>query len=112
MKPIVRLAPGAACLAMLAFAHPAAAQPGEVQQRFDEQQQRINNGVASGQLTRGEAAHDENHLAHDEAARNRDLAAHGGHLTGAERTRLNQRLNYNSARVYDTKHNARVGAPR
>ena len=47
----------------------------------------------------------------EDAGRNRvylpleDLAAHGGHLTPEERAHLNQRLNHNSARVYNTKHN-------
>jgi len=96
---------GAAGFVALALVRTAAAQPGEVQQRIDNQQQRINQGVASGELTKGEAARDESHLAADQAARNRDLAAHGGHLTPDERAHLNQRLNHNSARVYDTKHN-------
>ncbi|MEJ0049414.1 MAG: hypothetical protein WDN04_27415 [Rhodospirillales bacterium] len=99
---------GAAALAALALSGTAAAQAGEVQQRLDNQQQRIDQGIASGQLTRGEAARDETHLAADQAARNRDLAEHGGHLTRAEKVRLNQRLNHNSARVYDTKHNGVV----
>jgi hypothetical protein len=95
----------AAGFVALALVRTASAQPGEVQQRLDNQQQRINQGVASGELTKGEAARDESHLAADQAARNRDLAAHGGHLTPEERAHLNQRLNHNSARVYDTKHN-------
>jgi hypothetical protein len=99
---------GMAVIFALALSQTAAAQPGEVQQRIDNQQQRIDQGVASGELTKGEAARDESHLAADQAARNRDLAAHGGHLTPEERAHLNQRLNHNSARVYDTKHNAVV----
>jgi hypothetical protein len=99
---------GMAVIFALALSQTAAAQPGEVQQRIDNQQQRIDQGVASGELTKGEAARDESHLAADQAARNRDLATHGGHLTPEERAHLNQRLNHNSARVYDTKHNAVV----
>ncbi len=100
-------------LCAAAIALPAAAQqPGPVQQRIDNQQQRINAGVRSGQLTNSEAVHDEHHLREDQAIRNRDLAAHGGHLTPAERANLNKRLDHNSARIYDTKHNAAVAPPR
>lgn len=81
------------------------AQAGEVQNRIDRQQQRINQGVQSGQLTHAEYARDESHLRSDERARNRDLRLHGGHLTAAERAHLNRRLSRNSDRIYDTKHN-------
>ena len=82
-------------------------------QRFDNQQERINQGVASGQLTRGEAARDENHLKADEALRHEQrLKDGGGPLTAAQRARDNHRLNTNSARIYDTKHNAETGVPR
>jgi len=84
---------------------PAPAAPGEVQQRFDNQQQRIDQGIKSGQLTGGEAARDEAHLRTDERERNHDLRADGGHLTPAQRAQLNHQLNHNSRRVYNTKHN-------
>ncbi len=101
-------------LAAVFGARPACAQqPGEVQQRFNNQQRRINAGVASGQLTRGEAARDESHLRADESLRNRQLARNGGApLTAGEKARDNRLLNHNSARVYDTKHNAVTGVPR
>ncbi len=85
--------------------------PGPVEQRIDNQQQRINNGVATGELTKGEAARDEAHVEQDQAIRNKDLADHGGHLTGAERAHLDAKLNHNRHRVYATKHNAKVAAP-
>ena len=102
-----------AALCAFGFGQGALAQtPGPVQQRIDNQDQRINAGVKSGALTPGEAARDESHDARIEAARNRDLAEHGGHLTPAERANLNHRLNHNSARIYDTIHNAKVAAPK
>lgn len=110
MTRLASLLLGAATFAFL-LAQPAAAQPGEVQGRANNQQNRIDQGVASGQLSAGEAARDQAHLNNIEAAKARDKAMHGGHLTPAEHARLNQRLNNNSARVYDTKHNA-VTAPR
>jgi hypothetical protein len=108
---MIRIATIAAA-AMLGLASEAAhADPGPVQQRIDNQQQRINNGVATGALTNHEAAHDEATDARLQADRNRDLADHGGHLTPAERANLNRRLNHSSAHIYNTKHNARVAAP-
>ncbi len=87
--------------------------PGEIHQRFDNQQHRIDQGVASGQLTRAEAARDENHLKADEALRHEQRVKDGGGpLTAAQRARDNRRLNNNSARIYDTKHNAETGVPR
>jgi hypothetical protein len=101
----------AACGAspLAALAQPA----GEVQQRFDNQQQRINNGVATGALTRGEAARDESHLRADEALRHRQRVRDDGRpLTAGQKARDNHLLNHNSARIYDTKHNGAVGVPR
>lgn len=84
---------------------PLAARAGEVSNRVGDQQARINQGVRSGELTRGEHARDEAHLAAINAQRRIDLARNGGHLTGAEKARLNRELNRNSARIYNTKHN-------
>jgi hypothetical protein len=77
-----------------------------VQNRLNRQQARINQGLRSGQLTHKEANRDQRHLNHIEANRNADLARNGGHLTAGEKQRLNTRLNQNSNRVYNTKHNA------
>jgi len=84
---------------------PGIAQAGEVQNRINRQQARINQGVRSGQLTQKEYNRDERHLNAIRAKRNADLAKNGGHLTAAEQRRLNGRLNTSSHRVYFTKHN-------
>jgi hypothetical protein len=103
-----------AIAAPFALTMPASAQqPGEVQQRFDNQQQRINNGIATGALTRHEAAVDESHLHADEGLRNRQLAHDpSGHLTPHQRAVDNHFLNRNSTRIYNTKHNGATGVPR
>lgn len=99
----------AGAVAVIASASlPGIAQAGEVQNRVNRQQARINQGLRSGQLTQKEANRDERHLNHIEANRNADLARNGGHLTAAEKQRLNTRLNHNSNRVYNTKHNGRA----
>jgi hypothetical protein len=80
----------------------------EVGQRQRNQQERIAQGVKSGQLTAGETAHLEgresavNHEIHN------DRAANGGKLTGAERRQVNRQENANSNAIYRKKHNARV----
>jgi hypothetical protein len=97
-----------AIVALVSATFPSTAQAGEVQNRLNHQQARINQGVRSGQLTQHEANRDQRHLNHIEANRNADLARNGGHLTAAEQHRLNGRLNNNSGRVYNTKHNLRT----
>lgn len=79
---------------------------GEVDQRLDNQQQRIDNGVASGKMTQAQANHLDARDARINAARKRDLRAHGGKLTPAERRRLNRRENRVSRRIYHDKHDA------
>lgn len=104
MKTFILAAVAAASLA--AASAPALAQP--INQREDSQQQRINQGVASGQLTSREAAHDQRKLNHIEARADRMRARQGGVLTPAQHARMERRLNRSSRRIYRTKHNDRV----
>jgi hypothetical protein len=98
---------GLVLTSMLSAAAPSFAQG--INQRATNQQGRINQGVASGALTPGEAARDERHAAsiQDQTARMR--ARDDGHLTNRDRRVLNGRLNHESNRIYRTKHNGRVG---
>jgi WXXGXW repeat (2 copies) len=76
--------------------------------RAENQQQRIGNGVKSGQLTAGETRNLEGREAsinHQAAA---DRAANGGHLTGQEHQQINQRQNNVSKSIYNDKHNAKT----
>lgn len=77
-----------------------------IAQRKENQQDRIANGVKSGQLTAGETAN----LETKEAAINKetrtDRAANGGKLTAAEKTQINQQQNQMSKQIYADKHNA------
>src|SRR5215472_17388690 len=79
----------------------------EVGKRAENQQDRIAQGIKSGQLTAGEAAN----LEHKEAGINRevrnDRAANGGHLTAQERTQVNRQQNRVSNQIYNKKHNGR-----
>lgn len=78
-----------------------------VNQRKDYQQDRIAQGVRSGQLTRHETAN----LEHRERSINREehamRRADDGHLTRADRAVLTHRQNRVSRSIYRDKHNDR-----
>jgi WXXGXW repeat (2 copies) len=81
-----------------------------VNARQDRQQNRINQGVKSGQLTSGETKHIENNETkiHDEAKTDRQ--ENGGHLTGAEHNQIEHQQNKESRQIYNDKHNAKTDA--
>ena len=85
---------------------PAAQAKPTVAQRKENQQDRIANGVQSGQLTAGETAN----LEKKEAAINKetaaDRAANGGKLTAAEKQQVNKQQDQVSKQIYADKHNA------
>jgi hypothetical protein len=76
----------------------------EVNQRLDNQQARINQGLANGTMTGKEAARDESHDANIAKRESVDEAKYDGHLTKAEQNRLNKSENKNSRRIYRQKH--------
>ena len=89
---------------------PLAASAGEVNNRIHNENSRIDHGVADGQLTRNEYDHLDNSLDRIQAQRERDLRANGGHLTQAERARLNREENNLSTNIYFDNHDrARQG---
>jgi hypothetical protein len=83
-----------------------AAKPGEVAKRKENQQDRIAQGVKSGQLTAGETANLETKEAAINGETKADRAANGGKLTAAEKTQINQQQNKLSNQIYKDKHNA------
>jgi hypothetical protein len=80
----------------------------EVGQRQRNQQERIAQGVKSGQLTAGETAHLEGRESAINKEVHNDRAANGGTLTAAERRQVNRQQNRTSGAIYRKKHNARV----
>jgi len=86
---------------------PAAA-PATINQRKENQQDRIANGVKSGQLTAGETANLEKREAHINKEIHNDRVANGGKLTPAERRQVTRQQNRTSRAIYRKKHNARV----
>ncbi len=76
----------------------------DINSRQNEQRQRIQQGLRSGELTRAEAQQlreREARLGRAEAQDRRD----GHRLTEAERRALQARLNRNSRAIYQQKHN-------
>jgi hypothetical protein len=80
----------------------------EVGKRAENQQDRIAQGVKSGQLTAGEASHLEGREAAINKEVHNDRAANGGKLTSAERRQVNRQQDRTSRAIYRKKHNARV----
>ncbi|HWF36886.1 MAG TPA: hypothetical protein VG322_00090 [Candidatus Acidoferrales bacterium] len=79
-----------------------------INQRKVDQQDRIGQGVQSGQLTPRETRNlegKESALNHEEHAMR---AADNGHLTSGDRAVLNHQQNRLSRNIYADKHNARV----
>jgi len=82
------------------------AQQPSIAQRKENQQDRIANGVKSGQLTAGETANLETKEAAINGETKADRAANGGKLTSAEKQQVNQQQNQLSKQIYNDKHNA------
>jgi hypothetical protein len=76
----------------------------EVGQRQTNQQQRIGNGIASGNLSAGQAAHLENNEAGLNQEVRADRNANGGTLTAGEKGQVNQQQNQLSGQIYNAKH--------
>jgi hypothetical protein len=81
--------------------HPRRAQ---VNSRLNRQNRRINEGVATGKLSRKQAR--QLH-AEDRAIRQQEramAAQNGGHITKAEQRQLNREENQVSKQIYEEKH--------
>ena len=76
-----------------------------IAERKENQQDRIANGVKSGQLTAGETANLESKEAAINGETRADRAANGGKLTPAEKQQINQQQNQLSKQIYQDKHN-------
>ena len=76
----------------------------QVNQREENQQDRIANGIKNGKLTPGQAARlerGEQRLEHNEK---KDMAADGGHLTKQDQRQLNREANHMSKRIAHDKN--------
>jgi Ni/Co efflux regulator RcnB len=106
-----RLILSLAALGSFAAALPAmttAANAQTVGQREVHQQQRIDQGVRSGQLTRGEDRRLETREYRLNTREARMRYRDGGNLTRSDRVALNRQENRDSRAIYRHKHNGRV----
>src|SRR5579871_5911734 len=94
-------------VAIFAQAPATAPTSATINQRKENQQDRIAQGVKSGQLTAGETSR----LEHQEAGITKEEAGmraqDNGHLTRQDRKTLTAQRNAGSRRIYRDKHNAR-----
>jgi hypothetical protein len=75
------------------------------QVRAANQQQRIGNGVKSGQLTPGETSNLENRSASIQSQKAADRSANGGTMTPQQRQQIKQRQDNVSKSINQDKHN-------
>jgi len=80
----------------------------QVNGREQNQQNRIANGVKSGQLTPGETQHLERGEQRLQNNEKKDMAKDNGHLTKQNQRQLNKEENHMSKRIYKDKHNAKT----
>lgn len=76
----------------------------EVNNREQNQQDRIANGEKNGTLTPGQASRLENREQKIDNQEKADMAAHNGHLTKNEQRQLNREQNRTSRQIYKDKH--------
>ena len=79
-----------------------------INHRKDNQQNRIAQGVRTGQLTPRETAHLERRETSINREEHRMRRADNGRLTRADRAALTRRQNRVSRSIYRDKHNVRV----
>jgi hypothetical protein len=84
----------------------------QVGQRRENQQDRIAQGIKSGQLTAGETAKLENQQKGINQQVKADRAANGGKLTPGEKQQVNKEQNAASKNIYNKKHNANTQHPK
>ena len=78
----------------------------EVDQRRENQQERIGEGIESGKMTADEAARAERQETQIKREVHQDRAANGGTLTPHEKAKVNREQHRASRSIYNKKHNA------
>jgi hypothetical protein len=80
-------------------------------EREANQDQRIGQGLRSGQMTSGEAARADRTQSNIDSQVHNDREANGGRLTGQERQQINGEQNAASRQIYNEKHNDNTVRP-
>jgi uncharacterized lipoprotein YajG len=76
----------------------------QVNNREQNQQNRIANGVKNDKLTPQQTSNLEKREGNLQSKEQKDMAAHNGHLTKANQRQLNRRENRISKTIYKDKH--------
>jgi ribosomal protein S16 len=92
---------------MMAAAGLMVAYADDIQQRKENQQERIGQGVEKGTLTPRETANLENKEARLNHEIHHDRVQNGGNLTNKEKTLINRQQNHLSRQIYRDKHNGK-----
>jgi uncharacterized lipoprotein YajG len=79
----------------------------QVNQREQNQQDRIANGVKNDKLTPGQTAHLERGEQRLQNNEKKDMAADNGHLTKQDQRQLNREANHMSNKIYKDKHDGK-----
>jgi hypothetical protein len=81
---------------------------GKIQERKENQQKRIAQGVTSGQLTPHESARIQNNESKINKEVRQDRKANGGNLTNKEKAQVNRQQNRVSKEIYNQKHDGQI----
>jgi hypothetical protein len=92
---------------MMATAGLMVAYADDIQQRKENQQERIGQGVEKGTLTPRETANLENKEARLNHEIHHDRVQNGGNLTNKEKAQVNRQQNRLSRQIYRDKHNGK-----
>jgi len=76
----------------------------QVNNREENQQQRIGNGIKSGKLNSQQASNLEKRETSVQNREKKDMSEHNGHLTKAEQKGINRQQNRISKSIYKDKH--------
>jgi len=76
----------------------------QVNNREENQQQRIGNGIKSGKLNSQQASNLEKRETSVQNREKKDMSEHNGHLTKAEQKGINRQQNRISKSIYEDKH--------
>jgi hypothetical protein len=85
--------------------------PGSPNNREANQDQRISNGLRSGQMTSGEAARADQRQSNIDSQVHNDRVANGGTLTGQEKQQIGREQNAASRQIYNDNHNGNSVTP-
>jgi hypothetical protein len=107
-RVIISIMTGALLIGTAAASFAADEKEGRIQQRKENQQKRIAQGVKSGSLTPRETAR----LEHQQVKLNQevrhDRKENGGNLTNKEKAQVNRQQNKLSKEIYNQKHDGQT----